>query len=187
MSNRATTERPKSNKRRPTFDQNKFLTNCRMVAFDEIFRWRKFLAIQYSFQPHRYNHQTAWSRTRSPVSFVPCGHSDSFACTDCIPLPCDNLFLYNSGHFHFFSDVSRCDVGGVKCLNGGSCVDENDIEATCDCPVGFTGHSCQSGKYQVHPESVAVTEIRTGKRQLLGVWNQLLTCTWILSSLPHAV
>ena len=45
MCNRATTERPKSNKRRPTFDENKFLTNCRTVAFDEIFRWREFLAI----------------------------------------------------------------------------------------------------------------------------------------------
>ena len=47
MCNKATTERPKSNKRRPTFDENKLLTNCRTVAFDEIFRWRKFLAIQY--------------------------------------------------------------------------------------------------------------------------------------------
>ena len=34
------------NKRRPTFDENKILTNCQTVAFDEIFRWRKFLAIQ---------------------------------------------------------------------------------------------------------------------------------------------
>ena len=43
------TERPKSNKRRPndqTFDENKFLMNCRTVAFDEIFCWRKFLAIR---------------------------------------------------------------------------------------------------------------------------------------------
>ena len=33
--------------RRPAFDENKFLTNCLTVAFDEIFRWRKFPAIQY--------------------------------------------------------------------------------------------------------------------------------------------
>ena len=31
----------------PTFDENKFLTNCLTVAFDEIFRWRKFFAVQY--------------------------------------------------------------------------------------------------------------------------------------------
>ena len=36
-------------KRQPTFDKNKFLTNRWTVAFDEIFRWRKCLAIQYSF------------------------------------------------------------------------------------------------------------------------------------------
>ena len=30
-------------------DENKFLTNCRTVAFDEIFRWRTFLAIQYAW------------------------------------------------------------------------------------------------------------------------------------------
>ena len=29
------------------FDENKFLTNCLAVAFDEIFRWRKSPAIQY--------------------------------------------------------------------------------------------------------------------------------------------
>ena len=29
------------------FDENKFLTNCLMVAFDEIFRWRNFFAVQY--------------------------------------------------------------------------------------------------------------------------------------------
>ena len=31
----------------PTFDENKFLTNCLTVAFDEIFRWRKFFAVHY--------------------------------------------------------------------------------------------------------------------------------------------
>ena len=31
----------------PTFDENKFLTNSLTVAFDEIFRWRKFFAVQY--------------------------------------------------------------------------------------------------------------------------------------------
>ena len=31
----------------PTFDENKFLTNCLTVASDEIFRWRKFFAVQY--------------------------------------------------------------------------------------------------------------------------------------------
>ena len=31
----------RANERRPTFDENKFLTNCLFVAFDEIFRWRK--------------------------------------------------------------------------------------------------------------------------------------------------
>ena len=31
----------------PTFDENKFLTNCLTVAFsDEIFRWRNFFAVQ---------------------------------------------------------------------------------------------------------------------------------------------
>ena len=30
------------------FDENKFLTNCLTVAFDEIFRWQKFFAVQYS-------------------------------------------------------------------------------------------------------------------------------------------
>ena len=30
------------------FDENKFPTNCLTVAFDEIFRWRKFFAVQYS-------------------------------------------------------------------------------------------------------------------------------------------
>ena len=39
-----TTEDKTSN---PTFDENKFLTNCLTVAFDEIFRWRKFFAVQY--------------------------------------------------------------------------------------------------------------------------------------------
>ena len=29
------------------FDENKFLTNCLTVASDEIFRWRKFCAVQY--------------------------------------------------------------------------------------------------------------------------------------------
>ena len=29
------------------FDENKFLTNCLTVAFDEIFRWRKFFPVQY--------------------------------------------------------------------------------------------------------------------------------------------
>ena len=38
-----------ANERRPTFDENKFLTNCLKVAFDEIFRWRKFPAVQYNF------------------------------------------------------------------------------------------------------------------------------------------
>ena len=33
----------------PTFDENKFLTNCLTVAFDEIFRWRKFFAVQYDW------------------------------------------------------------------------------------------------------------------------------------------
>ena len=37
----------RANERRPAFDENKFLTNCLTVAFDEIFRWRKFPAIQY--------------------------------------------------------------------------------------------------------------------------------------------
>ena len=31
----------------PTFDENNFLTNCLTVAFDEIFRWRKFFPVQY--------------------------------------------------------------------------------------------------------------------------------------------
>ena len=35
----------------PTFDENKFLTNCLTVAFDEIFRWRKFLL--YSRVPRK--------------------------------------------------------------------------------------------------------------------------------------
>ena len=30
------------------FDENKFLMNRLMVAFDEIFRWRKFFAVLYS-------------------------------------------------------------------------------------------------------------------------------------------
>ena len=36
----------RANGRRPTLDENKFLANCPTVAFDEIFRWRKFPAIQ---------------------------------------------------------------------------------------------------------------------------------------------
>ena len=32
----------RTNERRPKFDINNFLTNCLTVAFDEIFRWRKF-------------------------------------------------------------------------------------------------------------------------------------------------
>ena len=47
ISNKTATERSESNIRWPTFDENKFLTNRRTVAFDEIFRWRKFFAIQY--------------------------------------------------------------------------------------------------------------------------------------------
>ena len=47
-SNKTTTERSKSNKRWPTFDENKFLTNRRTVDFDEIFRWWNFFTIQYS-------------------------------------------------------------------------------------------------------------------------------------------
>ena len=31
-----------------TLDENKFLSNCLTVAFDEIFRWRKFFAVQYT-------------------------------------------------------------------------------------------------------------------------------------------
>ena len=32
----------------PTFDENKFLTNCLTVAFDEIFCWRKFFCCTVS-------------------------------------------------------------------------------------------------------------------------------------------
>ena len=39
-------DKRQATERRPTFDENKFLTNCQTVAFDEIFRWRKFLSIQ---------------------------------------------------------------------------------------------------------------------------------------------
>ena len=35
----------RANKWRPAFDENKFLTNCLTVIFDEAFRWRKFPAI----------------------------------------------------------------------------------------------------------------------------------------------
>ena len=46
----------RANERRPAFDENKFLTNCLMVAFDEIFRWRKFPAIQEQTQGcYRYS------------------------------------------------------------------------------------------------------------------------------------
>ena len=37
---------PNRYKRQPTFNENKFLTNCSKVAFDEIFHWRKFSAMQ---------------------------------------------------------------------------------------------------------------------------------------------
>ena len=37
---------PRAGERRPTFDENNFLTKYLTIAFDEIFRWRKFPAIQ---------------------------------------------------------------------------------------------------------------------------------------------
>ena len=60
ISNKTTTERSKSNKPWPTFDENKFLTNRRTVAFDEIFRWRNFFAIQYL--------STSWPRPETHLT-----------------------------------------------------------------------------------------------------------------------
>ena len=43
----------------PTFDENKFLTICLTVAFDEIFRWRNFFAVQYTILLY-YQYMYAW-------------------------------------------------------------------------------------------------------------------------------
>ena len=44
----------------PTFDENKFLTNCLTVAFDEIFRRRNFFAVQYNELFHLLDQLLVW-------------------------------------------------------------------------------------------------------------------------------
>ena len=47
INNKEKSDDRRANEWQPTFDENKFLTNCLTVAFDEIFLWRKFPAIQH--------------------------------------------------------------------------------------------------------------------------------------------
>ena len=46
MNDKQKSNNQRANERQSTFEENKFLTNCLTVAFDEIFRWRKFPALQ---------------------------------------------------------------------------------------------------------------------------------------------
>ena len=54
-----------------------------------------------------------------------------------------NLWIYLSFLCICFADINEC--CSDPCLNGGSC--EDDVNGfCCECPPGFTGECCETGK-----------------------------------------